>query len=159
MIRSIMHVSFLTDNMDQMIRFYTEVLGFRLTVLTKYRQYLNRDDRPQMKAIAQKDPDRIVNVYLDAGNGQFIELLGASEGLKPHDQWNTSIGYSHFALLVDDINEAYEDFIKKGVTPDTKISKGRSETYQFWITDPDGNRFEVMQYTDKSYQVVGHIDE
>lgn len=159
MIRSIMHVSFLTDNMDEMIRFYTEILGFKLTVLTKYRQYLNRDDRPQMKAIAQKDPDRIVNVYLDAGNGQFVELLGASEGLKPHDQWNTSIGYSHFALLVDDINEAYDGFIKKGVTPDTKISKGPSETYQFWITDPDGNRFEVMQYTEKSYQVVGHIDE
>ena len=159
MIRSIMHVSFLTDNMDEMIRFYTEILGFKLTVLTRYRQYINRDDRPKMKAIAQKDPDRIVNVYLDAGNGQFIELLGASEGLKPHDQWNTSIGYSHFALLVDDINEAYDDFVKKGINPDTGISKGPSETYQFWITDPDGNRFEVMQYTEKSYQVVGHIDE
>ena len=159
MIKSIMHVSFLTDNMDEMIEFYTEKLGFKLTVLTRYRQYLGRDDRPQMKAIAEKDPERIVNVYMEASDGQFIELLGADAGLKPHDQWNSSLGYSHFALLVDDIFATREEFIEKGIEPDTPISKGPSETYQFWVTDPDGNRFEVMQYTDKSYQVVGHIDD
>lgn len=27
MFRSIMHIAFFTDNMDEMIRFYTEVLG------------------------------------------------------------------------------------------------------------------------------------
>ncbi len=28
-----------------------------------------------------------------------------------------------------------------------------------WVHDPDGNKFEIMQYTDKSFQVVGHIEE
>ena len=72
--------------------------------------------------------------------------------------WNGRLGYSHFALTVDDIFAAYDELVAAGVTPDTQVSKGPSETYQFWVSDPDGNKFEVMQYTDKSYQVVGHID-
>lgn len=40
-----------------------------------------------------------------------------------------------------------------------KPTKGPSETWQFWSHDPDGNYFEVMQFTDKSYQINGHIDK
>ena len=39
---------------------------------------------------------------------------------------------------------------------DTPITKGPSETYQMWLHDPDGNKFEIMQFTDKSIQVVGN---
>ena len=28
-----------------------------------------------------------------------------------------------------------------------------------WIHDPDGNKFEIMQYTDKSLQHHGNIEE
>ena len=61
-------------------------------------------------------------------------------------------------LTIDDIFAAYDEFVAAGITPDTEVSKGPSETYQFWVSDPDGNKFEVMQYTDKSWQVVGHVD-
>ena len=156
--KSIMHVSFLTDNMEEMIKFYTEKLGFTLKVLTRYRQYLNRDDRPKQKAIALEDPDRIFNAYLEACDGQFVELLSASDGLNPHEGFNAALGFSHFALLVDDIHEAYEEFQRKGIDTTSGISKGPSGTYQFWAHDPDMNFFEVMQFTDESYQVTGHID-
>lgn len=36
---------------------------------------------------------------------------------------------------------------------------GQSETWQMWIHDPDGNKFEIMQYTDKSLQHHGNIEE
>ena len=45
-----------------------------------------------------------------------------------------------------------------GIEPDTDISKGPSGTYQQWYHDPDGNKFEVMQYTEDSWQLRGHMD-
>ena len=54
---------------------------------------------------------------------------------------------------------ARKELEARGVTFDTQICKGPSETYQMWTHDPDGNRFEIMQYTEKSYQLVGHIME
>lgn len=47
----------------------------------------------------------------------------------------------------------------RGLAFDTEPSKGPSGTWQMWAHDPDGNMFEVMQFTEDSYQVVGHIDE
>jgi catechol 2,3-dioxygenase-like lactoylglutathione lyase family enzyme len=157
---NMMHVAFFTDRMDEMMAFYCDKLGCKVKVLTRYRVYLDRDDRPAMQDIARKDPDRIFSAYLEIAPGQFVELFPRGENQLDRDSapWNGRLGYSHFALTVDDIYAAREELVAAGVTPDTEISKGPSETYQFWVSDPDGNKFEVMQYTDKSYQVVGHID-
>ena len=156
----IMHVAFFTDQMDEMIAFYRDKLGAEIKVLTRYRVYLDRDDRPAMQAIARKDPDRIFSVYLELAPGQFVEFFPKGEGQLDRDEtpWNGRLGYSHFALTVDDIFAVREQLVAAGVVPDTEISKGPSETYQFWVSDPDGNKFEVMQFMDKSYQVVGHVE-
>ena len=60
--------------------------------------------------------------------------------------------------FVEFFPKGHEQLVAAGVVPDTEISKGPSETYQFWVSDPDGNKFEIMQFTDKSYQVVGHVE-
>ena len=57
-----MHVAFYTDRMDEMIAFYTEKLGATIKVCTRFKQYLDRDDRPYMQEIARKDPEKIFNV-------------------------------------------------------------------------------------------------
>ena len=49
--------------------------------------------------------------------------------------------------------------VKAGVDIDIEPNKGQSETWQMWIHDPDGNKFEIMQYTDKSLQFKGNIEE
>ena len=154
----VMHVSFYTDHFDEMMDFYVNKLGLKLKVLVKYKQYLNRDDRPAMQKIAKEDPERVFNAYIEIAEGQYIELFPSFEGQKLHSEWNEYVGYSHYALTVDDIYKAYADFEAAGITPDTKISKGPSGTYQFWVHDPDMNHFEIMQYTEDSYQVNGHID-
>lgn len=156
---SIMHVSFHTNKFDEMLDFYVNKLGLELKVLVRYRQYLERDDRPEMQKIAKQDPDKVFNAYIEIAPGQFIELFPAAETQKPHPEWNEYAAYSHYALLVDNIHEVYQKFIDAGVQPDTSLSKGPSGTWQFWVHDPDNNHFEIMQYTDESYQVTGHIDE
>lgn len=155
---SIMHVSFFTDKFDEMMDFYVNKLNLELKVLVKYKAYLDRDDRPAMQELAKADPERVFNAYIEIAPGQFIELFPASEDQKLHTEWNEHKGYSHFALLVSNIEETYQNLIDCGITPDTEISKGPSGTWQFWIHDPDDNHFEIMQYTEESYQVIGHVD-
>ena len=157
----VMHIAFHTDRMDEMIDFYHNKLGGKIQVLTRYAVYAGREDRPAQAKIAAEDPNRIFNVYIELAPGQYIELFPRQEGQLDRDDapWGGRLGYFHYALTCDDIFATREAFIAAGITPDTDISKGPSETYQFWVSDPDGNKFEVMQYTDKSYQVLGHVDE
>lgn len=131
-------------------------LGLKKKAVVKYGVYLDRDDRPAMQQIARQDPERIFNIYIEITPDQFIELFPAREGQKPHTEFNANIGYSHFALLVDDIFKTKEELVKAGVALDTDISKGPSETYQMWLHDPDGNKFEIMQFTENSLQVKGN---
>ncbi len=154
---SIMHVSFYTDHFDEMLDFYCNKLGLKQKVIVRWKEYANRPDRPAMYQKAQEDPEGIFYTYIEIAEGQFIELFPSNPDQKPHREWNEDVGYSHFALTVDDIYEASKEIQSRGITPDTEISKGPSGTYQQWFHDPDGNRFELMQYTEDSYQVKGHM--
>ena len=44
--KSIMHVAFFTDRMEEMLDFYVNKLGLKKKAVVKYGVYLNRDDRP-----------------------------------------------------------------------------------------------------------------
>ncbi len=153
---SLMHISFLCNDFDAMLDFYENTLGLKKKVAVKYGEYVDRDDRPAMQEIGRKEPDRIYYVYFEFCPGQFIELFPKNEDLMDQPEYGKYNGYNHFSLLVRDIHEAYETFKEKGIPILTDISKGPSETWQFWAHDPDGNRMEIMQFTDRSYQVVGH---
>lgn len=155
-VNTIMHVAFYTDQMDEMIDFYVNKMGFTYKYDVRYSVYLDRDDRPQMQKAAQMYPDRIFNVYIEITDGQFIELFPAFPNQKDHTGFNEHKGYSHFAITVDDIFKAKEELVSKGVGIDSDISKGPSETYQMWVHDPDGNKFEIMQFTKNSLQLGGN---
>ncbi|MBR4461239.1 MAG: VOC family protein [Erysipelotrichaceae bacterium] len=155
---ALMHISFYTDHMEEMIDFYCHKLGLKQKVLVRNKSYKGRTDRPQMATLAENDPEDIFNVYIELTPGQFIELFPAKEGQTNDVAWNSRLGYSHFSLTVDDIFETKRALEENGIVPDSKPSKGPSETWQMWIHDPDGNKIEIMQYTERSYQVVGHID-
>lgn len=156
MFKSLMHISFYTDQMDKMRDFYENKLGLKPKIITRAKAYKGLN-RGYYSEIAETDPERIIIIYIELAPGQFIELFPKMEGQEQHDAFNQRIGYSHFSLLVDDIYQTRQDLLKAGVEMDTEISKGPSGTYQMWTHDPDGNMFEIMQYTEDSYQVVGHI--
>ncbi|MGM9960461.1 MAG: VOC family protein [Allobaculum sp.] len=99
---------------------------------------------------ALSDPKGIFYTYLELAPGQFIELF-------PSEEVNyTPNNYSHFPLLVEDIEVASNAMHDKGIMPDSAMSKGPSGTWQQWFHDPDGNKFEIMQYTADFWQVNGH---
>jgi catechol 2,3-dioxygenase-like lactoylglutathione lyase family enzyme len=156
-VTGISHLAFNVVDMDRSIDFYCNGLG-----LKKIFEIIIPEN------IAEIFPDNPISAlagkpgiaYLEIASGQFVELFYP----KPYTDLNSGgpnyerIGYVHLSLVVGDIYEAANKLKERGITLDSEITLGPDHTYQFWIKDPDGNRIELMQYTEKSFQVVygGH---
>ena len=67
--KSIMHVSFFTDQMDVMRDFYENKLGLPVKIVTKAKSYLGLNR----------------GYYSEIAPGQFIELFPKNDGQGPHD--------------------------------------------------------------------------
>ncbi|MFV0362617.1 MAG: VOC family protein [Suipraeoptans sp.] len=133
-ISRIAHTAYKVTNMDKSIQFYCDCLG-----LKKKFELLDNTSHPWIE-------------YLEVAPMQYIELFYDFENLKKSPQDDNHIGYLHLSLEVDDIQAAKKEFEKKGVEIVEDIKLGPDYTYQMWIADPDGNRIELMEYTDNSLQ-------
>jgi lactoylglutathione lyase/glyoxylase I family protein len=67
-------------------------------------------------------------------------------------------GLAHFCLETDDMEALMAHLRAQGVTFTPK-KLGIDFTWQIWLEDPDGNKFEVHQYSDKSMQRTGGVAE
>ena len=152
---SMMHVSFYVNDLEKTLDFYCNKLGLKKKMEVRFSAY--KDSlKPHMKKAALERPDDIFLVYVEVAPGQFLEFFPKTAIQKPHSEWNECIGYSHFALLVDDIFATQKQLEERGVAIDILPNIGPSKTWQMWVQDPDGNKFEIMQYTEGSLQVVGN---
>lgn len=72
-----------------------------------------------------------------------LELNYYPEGSKFYSEYTTGEEMDHLAFVVDDVNKAFKEFVKKGagVAVDPTHSKG-TEVY---IKDPDGIWIELLQ--------------
>ena len=86
-------------------------------------------------------PDGSVNlVYLQIDDTSFLELFPGGTEKIPGGRGQ--IGYVHCCLLVDDLQTSYRD----------AVAQGGDGNWQFWVTDPDGTRIEMMQIMPESMQ-------
>lgn len=157
--KALMHVNLIAKNWDEMVDFYEHKLGLSKVVQVKYQEYANRPDRPEQYQKALKTPDQIMYVYFKINDYQFIELFPNENNLPDDVKWYQRTGLNHFSLLVDQIDDTYAAFKERQIQTLSAPNKGPSGTWQFWAVDPDGNHFEVQQFTADSYQVRGHLDE
>lgn len=126
-------------------------------MIADLEKQLRGQPEPPFLAQLRTFADRPWSVYLEWAPRCFIELfdqLGASVPLIPKKE---NLNFTHFALEVEDIHAFRNEIIANGGGEylDTEITLGIDQTLQMWMHDPDGNKFELMQYTEKSYQVVG----
>lgn len=93
----------------------------------------------------------LVGFYLAFDNLTFIEVIKVSI-LEPVGKLR------HFAIEVDDIDDAIEHLVAGGVEISDKIL---AADRQWMITchDPSGIFIEIQQYTDNSMQRVGGVCE
>lgn len=152
-----MHLAFFTDQMEAMRDFYENKLGGQAKSIVRYKEYLNRPESGFYQQ-ALKTPDAIAIIYIEIAPGQFIEIFPKADGQQDHINFNATLGYSHFSLLVDDIQQTRDILVSKGIKILVEPKIGNSHTWQMWIADPDDNRIEIMQYTPDSFQIVGHLD-
>lgn len=90
--------------------------------------------------------------YLKICDRQFIELFYGGNNPKAIIQSRDG-SYEHLCLEVTQINELYDDLVKKGIPVDGKPVLGMDGNYQLWSTDPDGNRIEFMEYGSDTMQL------
>jgi len=87
--------------------------------------------------------------YMELSPGAFVEIFE-----DPNLGQVVNNGIIHFCLETDDIDTVIAQARGNGVeVTDKKL--GVDNTWQCWLEDPDGNRFEVHQYTLTSAQHLG----
>jgi len=128
MIKALAHACFTASDLDASMAFYVDKLGLKHAF-----DFTN-------------DEGRRFGVYLHIGGRSFIELF---EG-EPGDP-NAKTPYRHLCLEVEDVEAAVEELRAKGVEV-TDATLGSDNSWQAWLSDPDGNRIELHGYTAESAQ-------
>ncbi len=128
MITGIAHVCYTVSDLDASETFYRDVLHLRPAF----------DFR--------NDSGVRFGLYLHVGGANFLELFqGALSERAPGQP------YQHLCLQVDEIQSTVADLRARGAdVSDPKLGSDRS--WQAWLSDPDGNRIELHQYTPESKQ-------
>lgn len=127
--RRIDHIELVTSHPDRAVKFYTEVLGFRL----------RSRDRVPMSPLGPLDL-----VYLDLG-GTTVELMCYPEAQPEAAPDTEHLGYRMMALEVSDMDAALAALKAKGIEP--VWGPKRRPTYaRAEIRDPDGNHVELRQW-------------
>jgi len=90
-------------------------------------------------------------IYLEISEGNYIEIFENSDldGV-------INTGLVHFCLESDSIDVLVKELDDAGIDHTPK-KLGCDNTWQIWLTDPDGNRFEIHQYTAESAQLHGGV--
>jgi lactoylglutathione lyase len=128
-IKSIAHIAFKCTDMEKSLHFYCDILGLKRAFEIK-----NDDGEPWI-------------IYIKVCDNQFIELFYAdAESNKNYTS------YAHLCLAVSDIYEACETIRRYGYPIDSEPNQGKDLNLQAWITNPDGNRIELMQINENSPQ-------
>ena len=62
-------------------------------------------------------------------------------------------GLSHFVIKVESLDATISELTARGIGAEEPVSPGGSDDFRTtWVTDPDGNRIEVVQWP------AGHAD-
>jgi lactoylglutathione lyase len=122
------HVAFKVSDAERSVRWYADALGAK-----KIYHVEAQDERPEL-------------MFLEFANGQCIELFpGGKNMLAPPEP----IGYIHFCLVLDGLEQALEHLAKMNIKPERKFI-GRAKQRIAFISDPDGNSIELMEIPPES---------
>jgi len=138
MIRRVAHLCFNTDRLQEMKQFYCEKLGLPI------------------KFVFKTADNQEFGFYVDCGDSSFVEVF---DRVLKHKKWGgepTPITagnrYAHFCLEVTGLADFTAKLALGGVKV-TPITTGMDGSNQAWLSDPDGNAIELMEYTARSMQI------
>jgi len=140
MIRQLAHLNFVTNDLSKIIDFYVNKLGMQVKFTLN-----NRQGQP-------------FGYYFECGHITFLEFFDQAMAT---EMWGGKVvelmagtRYKHFCLEVTGLEKFCNELRNRGVTV-TEISMGMDNSLQAWVTDPDGNQIELMEYGPSSLQLTG----
>lgn len=153
-------VAFQIHDEINMMNFYTRGLGLKkaytLTYgdLATYMEKMGIGDAQTLGGLRMMAVMPCID-YIKVGPNQFIEFFYTT-GQEKKEQGDRSklYGFQHICLEVPDIHAAWDAVCANGIKPDTEIALGAEGAYQFWLTDPDGNKLELMEYAEGAMQLL-----
>ena len=127
MFKRIDHTEFVPADFEKTLKFYTEILGFKINMRRKV-------DRPPMEEI----------VFIELG-GTMIELFSVKNPA-PASKEPWRVGYRKIALEVENVPKALEYLKSKGVEiVGNPAAAGTEPPRRAEIKDPDGISIELTQ--------------
>jgi len=148
MIRGIHHVGLSTPDLDRLLEFYRDVMGFEVVMTSHWR------DRDIIDRMVGLTGSAARQVMLKSGNA-FLELF-QYESPTPRpaaaDRTAADHGYTHFCIDVVDIDAEYERLSANGMTfhapPPSVDEMGHARLRAIYARDPDGNIVELQEVLD-----------
>lgn len=139
MIRGIHHVALHTHDLERLLRFYCDVIGFEEVSRTSWQE------NPLIDEVIGVNGSAAKQAMLRAGNCH-LELFEysspparAAAPLRPNDR-----GYTHFCLDVTDIETEFDRLVRAGMVFTRR--PGNFETVKaVYGRDPDGNIVEIQE--------------
>ena|SRR5579862_3269862 len=160
MIADVLHFSFTVSDIDQSVRWYTEVLGLELV----HRQ--RQDNAYTQKLVGI--PGAVLEVaqfrvpkLAPAYSTHLLELVEyvTQKGDHPASLPTNQVGTAHLALVVTDIQARYERMRAHGVVfrnPPVEITAGANKGgLACYFHDPDGITLELLQFSDERMARLG----
>ena len=129
MFKRIDHTEFVPADFEKTLKFYTEILGFKIQMRRKI------ENRPPMKEI----------VFIELG-GTMLELFSVDKPLPvSKDPWR--VGYRKIALQVENVPKVLEYLKSKGVeiVSGPPAAAGAPPPTRAEIKDPDGISIELLE--------------
>lgn len=152
MISVVDHINIVVHDMDRMVAFYTDVLGFAATK----RAHLEGDWVEQVVGLKGVNAD--VVFVEPPGGGPRIEFIKynapAGVELPQHSAPNT-FGLRHIALRVTDITTAHARLVAAGIkvfgnpvlVPAGVVRHDAGDKHLLYFLDPEGVLLELAQYS------------
>ena len=143
MLKSFFHTGFVVKDIEESIKFYTDVMGLKLQLRAersgKFAQTVTGLEGAHLKI-----------AFLNMGDGHNLELVQYMSPTGSQSQTNLNdMGASHLAFFVENIEKYYDTMSKKGLrfisAPATLVEDGKVVRKAAFCQDPDNNWLELVE--------------
>ena len=140
MIKEVRHIGIMVSDMEKSLKFYRDLLGLKIrSLVDEEGEYLDN-------MLSNKDvKSKIAKLYADNGN-TLVELIMSKSHENKKARNFFTIGASHCAFTVDDLQKTYEYLLKNGVkfnAPPQSHPDGNAKVT--FCKDPDGTPIELVE--------------
>jgi len=140
MIKDVRHVGIVVTDMDVSLKFYKDLLGLKVkSLVDEEGEFLDN-------MLAHKNvKNKVAKLYAGDGNA-LVELIDSKSFANKKDRNFFTIGASHFAFTVDDLQKTYEYLLENNVkftAPPQLTPDGYAKVT--FCQDPDGTPIELVE--------------